>query len=199
MTAVVKAKPSAAFWSLASEADRACLEKQLGRQPRQVAGIARRCAQGCPAVAVNYPLPRKAGDAVFFPTLFWLSCPAAVKAVSRWEDAGMIRTLQERLQQEPALRKKMDAAHAEYLRLRNELVTPAQRARLGKENPRLAKSLDTLGIGGLTPGWTLKCLHLHYAHYLATRRNPVGQWMALQWNLAKESKACPGCAGFAAD
>jgi hypothetical protein len=147
---------------------------------------------------VNYPLPREAGDAAFFPTLFWLSCPAAVKAVSRWEDEGWIRVLQDRLKAETAWREKMDAAHTEYVHLRNALVTSAERARLEEQNPRLAQDLNKLGIGGLMPGWTLKCLHLHYAHYLATRHNPAGQWVAARWSLAKESKHCPGCEGIVA-
>jgi uncharacterized protein len=164
-----------------------------------VAGIARRCARGCPAVVVSHPLSGEGGKTVFFPTLFYLTCPAAVKAVSRWEDAGGIRAWQTRLQSEPGLRKKMDAAHREYLRLRNTLVSPARRRRLGEENPRLARDLETRGIGGLLPGWTLKCLHLHYAHYLATGHNPVGQGVEARWSLAKESRQCPGCDGLAAD
>jgi hypothetical protein len=198
MTRALKNKQAAAAWPRASDADGACLERQLKRPPRHLAGIARRCAQGFPAVAVNYPLPQSAGDAAFFPTLFWLSCPAAIKILSRWEDEGWIRVWQQRLKSEPALREKMDAAHAEYTRLRQELVAPAERTRLGRQNPRLARELAERGIGGLMPGWTLKCLHLHYAHYLATGHNPVGQWAQSLWNLEKESKHCPGCEVFAA-
>lgn len=199
MTPSVSAQRASAVWPQVTTFDRKCLQHQLGRTPRQVAGIARRCAQGRPAVVVSYPLPRAEGDAIFFPTLFWLSCPAAVKTLSRWEDEGWIKVLQERLKSEAGFKKKMDAAHVEYLRLRQTLVTPGERERLARENPRLAKDLQARGIGGLLPGWTIKCLHLHYAHYLATRHNPVGQWVEKRWSLAKSSKSCPGCDGFLAD
>ena len=37
-------------------------------------------------------------------------------------------------------------------------------------------SLRTVGVAGIRDGGT-KCLHAHYAHFLATRANPVGAWV----------------------
>ena len=50
----------------------------------------------------------------------------------------------------------------------------------GGPNVRAARGDDAIlekcGVGGLRVPEQVKCLHLHYAHFLATGDNLVGEW-----------------------
>ena len=137
----------------ASQAERGLIERQLGRPVRGSVAVAARCRYGLPMVIRTSPrLP----DGTPFPTLYWLSCPAASVAVGRLEAAGWNARLSERVAADPVLAAAHRRAHERYL---------AQRDALGRlpGDP---------GVGGL-PG-RVKCLHALYAHEVATGADPVG-------------------------
>jgi exopolyphosphatase / guanosine-5'-triphosphate,3'-diphosphate pyrophosphatase len=117
-----------------------------------------RCGPAHPLVIQNHPVDA-AGDP--FPTLYWLTCPAAVRAVSRLEADGWIRRLEQRTKEDAGFGEDLDAAHRSYA---------AERARLAPEAGGWG------GVGGSRTG--LKCLHAHYAHHLAGGPDPVGAWVA---------------------
>jgi len=96
-----------------------------------------------------------------FPTLFWLTCPAAVKAVSRVEATGEIGRYNERAERDSAFGEALERAHREYAE---------ERAR------DFAEASDWGGVGGTRRG--VKCLHAHYAWHLAGGDDPVGRWVA---------------------
>jgi exopolyphosphatase / guanosine-5'-triphosphate,3'-diphosphate pyrophosphatase len=96
-----------------------------------------------------------------FPTLYWLTCPEAVKAVSRLESAGWIKRLEERAETDPQLRTRIRRAHESYARERGAFHPGAE---------------AWGGVGGAARG--IKCLHAHYAHALAGGPDPVGLWVA---------------------
>jgi exopolyphosphatase / guanosine-5'-triphosphate,3'-diphosphate pyrophosphatase len=96
-----------------------------------------------------------------FPTTFWLTCPDAVRAVSRLEAEGWISRLNERLEADPGFAEAVAHAHAEYAR---------ERAR---DDPSAEWHG---GVGGTRKG--LKCLHAHYANHLAGGDDVVGAWLA---------------------
>jgi len=98
-----------------------------------------------------------------FPTLFWLTCPAAVKAVSRVESTGEIGRYNERAERDPAFAEALERAHREYAE---------ERAR------NLPEARDWGGVGGTRRG--VKCLHAHYANHLAGGDDPVGAEVATQ-------------------
>ena len=78
----------------ASSGERLLVEAQLGRPARGSLAIAARCRYGLPAVVRTVPqLP----DGTPFPTLYWLTCPAARVAVGRLEAAGWNAALSERV------------------------------------------------------------------------------------------------------
>ena len=104
---------------------------------------------------------RWTNGAIPFPTTFWLSCPDAVRAVSRLEAEGWISRLNERLEAEPDFADAVARAHAEYAR---------ERAR---DDPRAERHG---GVGGTSKG--LKCLHAHYANHVAGGDDVVGAWVA---------------------
>ena len=132
--------------------------EQLGRAPTVPFTVVARCPGGHPLVIRNAPVDER-GDP--FPTTFWLSCPDAVRAVSRLEAEGWISRLNERLETEPDFAEAVASAHAEYAR---------ERAR---DDPRAERHG---GVGGTRKG--LKCLHAHYANHLAGGDDVVGAWVA---------------------
>jgi hypothetical protein len=99
-------------------------------------------------------------DGTPFPTVFYLTHPAAVAAVSALEAAGMMRELTVRLTLDPVLAAAYRRAHEHYL---------AQRAALG-DVPQLAG----ISAGGMPD--RVKCLHALVGHALAAGPgvNPIG-------------------------
>ncbi len=142
-------------------ADAAVVAAQLGRPPRGLAAVAHRCPCGRPDVVETAPrLP----DGTPFPTLYYLTCPRAIAAVSRLEAAGVMRTMARRLAEEPALRQAYEAAHLDYLARRDA----AARAAAVELLPP-----GTQSAGGMPD--RVKCLHALVAQELAVPgSNPLG-------------------------
>jgi exopolyphosphatase / guanosine-5'-triphosphate,3'-diphosphate pyrophosphatase len=138
--------------------DLALVADQLGREPLTEFTVAARCSGGHPLVIRNHPLTRSGEP---FPTLYWLTCPDAVRAVSRMESEGWIKRLDDRAAEDPELRRDLERAHREYAKAR---------ARFDPESQGWG------GVGGSRAG--VKCLHAHYAHHLAGGPDPVGAWVA---------------------
>jgi len=142
--------------------DEAVVERQLGRPPRALRRVAHRCPCGLPDVVETAPrLP----DGTPFPTLYYLTCPRAVAAVSRLEAAGEMRLMAERLAGDPPLRRAYLAAHRDYLARRDEAARAA--------------GVDPLPPGTQSAGGMpdrVKCLHALAAHELAVPgANPLGR------------------------
>ena len=143
------------------------IERQIGRPPRGVLGIARRCSFGYPQVIRVAPVV----DGKPFPTGAWLTCPFLVSAIGRLEAAGWVGQLEEAMAADPALADAMDRAHERAVAERRALLTDADRRALR------ANGIGALekGIGGIADRRRLKCLHLHAAAALAAAGgNPVG-------------------------
>ena len=138
--------------------DLALVREQLGRDPLTEFSVVARCGSGHPLVIRNHPIDFEGKP---FPTLFWLTCPEAVKAVSRLEADGWIKRLDVRAQEDAAFGAALDAAHREYA---------DERARWSKD------AREWGGVGGSRAG--LKCLHAHYANHLAGSADPIGRWLA---------------------
>ncbi|MFN2589453.1 MAG: DUF501 domain-containing protein, partial [Actinomycetota bacterium] len=145
---------------IASPSDIREVAAQLGRQPTTPFTVVARCSVGHPLVIKNRPLD---ADGNPFPTLYWLTCPETVKAVSRLESDGWIKRLDRQAEADPDLRVALRRAHEDYARERESL-------HMG--------SGSWGGVGGTIRG--LKCLHAHYAHYVAGGRDPIGAWVASQ-------------------
>ena len=132
--------------------------EQLGREPTIPFTVVARCPGGHALVTRNRPFDDEGSP---FPTLFWLTCPQAVRAVSLVESGGAIAELNERIRTDSDLAFAVERAHAEYAR---------ERAR---DDPR-AQAFG--GVGGTRIG--IKCLHAHYANHLAGGDDVLGAWVA---------------------
>jgi len=140
--------------------DLTLVRRQLGREPTTPFTVVARCPDGHPLVIRNHPVDAEGHP---FPTLFWLTCPVAVKAISRVESQGAIARLNERLEADHAFAAALDDAHRVYA---------AERARAVPE------AAGWGGVGGTRVG--LKCLHAHYANHIAGGTDPVGAWVAAE-------------------
>jgi len=118
-----------------------------------------RDASGAPVVVQNAPFTR---DGTPMPTRYWLVDPELTRRVSRLEAAGGVRTAQGAV--DPT---ELRAAHERYAAARDAEV-PADHV-----GPR-----PYGGVGGTRVG--VKCLHAHYAWYLAGGDDPVGRWVDVQ-------------------
>jgi uncharacterized protein len=142
--------------------DEAVVAAQLGRAPRSLRAVAHRCPCGLPDVVET--APRLAGGTPF-PTLYYLTCPRAVAAVSRLEATGFMRELAGRLAHDSALRAAYLAAHRDYLARREAAAAAAGVTPL---------PAGTQSAGGMPT--RVKCLHALVAHELAVPgANPVGR------------------------
>ena len=153
-------------------------ERQLGRAPRSLVGVAARCPFGRPAVLVQAPYD---GQGAPFPTIYWLSCPTLVQAVGRFEAAGGIATLTAELAGDPELARDLAVVERRVI---------DARARLAAPGPRLdgGEALRA-GIAGEAPGGGLKCLHAHVATALANPPYRLGL-LALERAGATYPAAC---------
>ncbi len=142
------------------ESDLRIVREQLGRDPTVGFSVVARCFDGHPFVIRNDPYD-PAGRP--FPTLFWLTCPDAVKAVSRVESIGRIRELNERASTEVVFGTAVAAAHQEY----------------ASERARGFPGAEAFGgVGGTRAREAVKCLHAHYANHFAGGEDPVGAIVA---------------------
>lgn len=140
-----------------TDTDIAEVSRQLGRPARGVIGIAARCVCGNPTVVATSPrLP----DGTPFPTLYYLSHPAATAAISTLEATGVMTELTAEMQDDPSIADAYRAAHESYL---------ADRA-LVEDVPEIAG----FSAGGMPE--RVKCLHALAGHALAAGPgvNPIG-------------------------
>jgi hypothetical protein len=149
---------------MATEADRAVVARQLGREPRTLRRVAVRCPFGAPAVTEQNPY---APDGEPFPTTYYLTCRHLVAAVSRLEAAGGVEGWSAAVRGDPSLAASLAAADDEQRQLRRELAG-------GRNGSDGGASLG-YGIGGSRRGGSLKCLHAHVAFALARPGYELGE------------------------
>ncbi len=136
--------------------DVALLTERLGRPPEGDFEVVVRSADGAPVVIRNAPFLR---DGTPMPTRYWLVDPSLRAAVSRLESSGGVRAAEAAVDPE-----ELAAAHAAYAAERDAAIDPAH------TGPR-----PSGGVGGTRRG--VKCLHAHYAWFLAGGDDPVGRWV----------------------
>ena len=139
-----------------TEADRAVVARQIGREPRAFRRVAVRCPFGRPAVTEQSPYDREGNP---FPTTYYVTCRRLVAAISRLEAAGGVERWTAAAAADPVLADSLAAAHDESRRLRRELAA-------GETGRDAGASLD-LGVGGAGRTGSLKCLHAHVGFALA--------------------------------
>ena len=140
-----------------ADADARAVRERLGREPQADFEVVVRDAHGLPVVVRNAPLTH---DGTPMPTRYWLLDPDLVHRIGQIEGEGGVRAAEQAVDPDELAR-----AHVEYAAERDAAL-PA-----GHVGPRPAG-----GVGGTRVG--VKCLHAHYAWYLAGGDDPVGRWVA---------------------
>ena len=136
--------------------DVALLTERLGRAPEGDFEVVVRSPDGNPVVIRNSPFLR---DGTPMPTRYWLVDPAVRAAVARLEAGGGVRAAEAAVDA-----GVLAAAHAAYAAERDGAIDPDH------AGPR-----PSGGVGGTRKG--VKCLHAHYAWFLAGGDDPVGRWV----------------------
>ena len=150
------------------------VSRQLGRPARGVIGIAARCVCGAPTVVATAP---RLDDGTPFPTLYYLSHPAATAAISTLEATGVMVEFTELLAANSDLREQYTRAHESYI---------ADRETMGA-----IPEIDGISAGGMPN--RVKCLHALAGHALAAGPgvNPIGDLALQRSTWSPEVCACP--------
>lgn len=139
------------------EDDLARVALLLGREPAGEFDVVVRDSSGAPAVIRNAPI---LGDGRPMPTRYWLVDERLRRLVGRLESEGGVRAAEAEVDA-----GELAEAHARYAAERDAAIPE------GHSGPR-----PSAGVGGTRRG--VKCLHAHYAWYLAGGDDPVGRWVA---------------------
>lgn len=137
----------------------------LGREPRGRFEVVVSDDDGEPLVIRNAPL---FDDGTPMPTLYWLVGKKACRLVDRLEAAGGVRAAEAAVSDD-----ELAAAHARYAAERDASLPPGW-----------AGARPSGGVGGTRKG--VKCLHAHYAYWLAGGDDPVGRWVAEHLDQAEQ-------------
>jgi hypothetical protein len=137
-------------------ADVEAVRASIGREPVAAFEVVVRDGGGAPAVIRNAPFT---ADGRPMPTRYWLVDREVAREVARLEAAGGVKAADAAV--DPAA---LAAAHRAYEAERDAAV-PADWT-----GPR-----PFGGVGGTRQG--VKCLHAHYAYWLAGGADPVGEWV----------------------
>jgi hypothetical protein len=132
------------------------VRERLGREPTADFEVVVRDGDGAPVVVKNAPLTR---DGTPMPTRFWLVDPGLATQISRLEAAGGVRAAEAAVDPD-----QLAAAHAAYAEERDRAIPSGHTG---------ARPFG--GVGGTRRG--VKCLHAHYAWFLAGGDDPVGRWV----------------------
>jgi hypothetical protein len=159
-----------------SDDDRAAVAALLGREPDGEFEVVVRRPDGGPLVIRNKPLLPSGRP---MPTRYWLVGEPERTWVGRLEAEGGVDRAEAEVDPEA-----LATAHAEAAAERDAALPPDH------EGPR-----PSGGVAGTRTG--VKCLHAHYAAWLAGVDDPVGDWVDA--HLAEVGGAPTGSAGSRAD
>lgn len=142
---------------MATNTDVEAVAERLGREPTVEFEVVTRDDSGAPAVIRNAAFDAYGTP---MPTLYWLVDLVACRAVGQLESAGGVRQAEAEVDTAELAR-----AHAAYAAERDQLIPDDH-----------VGARPSGGVGGTSRG--VKCLHAHYAYFLAGGDDPVGRWVA---------------------
>lgn len=156
-----------------SERDVELVSAQLGRPARDVIGIPARCVCGAPTVVATQP---RLSTGTPFPTLYYLSHPAATAAVSTLEAVGRMAELSALLEGDDTMQHGYRLAHESYLADRDSIL--------------VVDEIAGYSAGGMPT--RVKCLHALVGHSLAVGPgvNPIGDLALAECGWSPEVCAC---------
>ena len=173
------------------------LTYQLSRRPRNLIEIKKRCFNQYPQVVVTHPILEKEDQLNIFPTTFWLTCPEVKYMIDKLENQGLIDQLQQKMTNQQEFADEIEKAHQEYASYRLNLIDDNKLKKIKNNYTGQYKVLKKSGVGGILEFSGIKCLHTHYADYLARGKNPIGELVSeyLDKEFAQQEilKNCERC------
>ncbi len=153
------------------------IKESLGRTPKGQYKVERVGSQNQVLVISVLPIVEQKP----FPTTYWLVSPELKKLISHIERDGAISLLEKEIAEDASLKEKLFNDHRSYIKDRHALAHE-----LNEKDHQTYESMnwEKIGIGGIRDWNFIKCLHLHYAHYLA-RGNTVGELIEKRFSLLK--------------
>ena len=139
-----------------AQIDQQRVQELLGREPAGDFEVVVRDAGGDPVVIRNSPILY---DGTPMPTRYWLVGEISRRNVGRLEADGGVRRAEAEVDGD-----ELRMAHDRYAQEREAAIPPDH------AGPR-----PSAGVGGTRRG--VKCLHAHYAWFLAGGDDPVGRWV----------------------
>ena len=133
--------------------------------------VLRRCRHGYPCLVALGPerdAPGREEGRVPYGAvadLLWLTCPFLHDAIHRLESEGYVRRIGSRVDGDRDSR-------FDFISLRRKRFP---RLLSGDPDDPALRAIAASGVGGSRGGAGLKCLHAHFAHYLANGRNAAGR------------------------
>jgi len=156
-----------------TDRDIAIVSAQLGRPARDVIGIPARCVCGAPTVVATNP---RLADGTPFPTLYYLTHPAATAAMSDLEATHVMVEFGQLLDENEDVRAQYARAHEQYVADREGIL--------------VVDELAGISAGGMPS--RVKCLHAVAGHALAvgTGVNPIGDLALSRGDWSPEVCEC---------
>lgn len=148
------------------------VEALLGRRPEGAFEVVVRDTAGTPVVIRNHPV---LDDGRPMPTRYWLVGRVLRARIGTLESSGGVRNAEAAC--DPVA---LAAAHDRYALERDAAIPDAH-----------SGHRPSGGVGGTRQG--VKCLHAHYAWFLAGGDDPVGRWVHHQISLEVKPVAAIDC------
>lgn len=151
---------------------------ELGKEPKGMEFITAIDSRGRPlALQVSALVGGKP-----FPTFYWLSSAFLVKELSHLEAAGLIKTLEQRLQDDPVLMAEYQKSHEDYVTRRWAAMSQATKDEV--ECLGFTDVFTKRGVGGIENWQQVRCLHTQYAHHLSSGNNAIGRILDEEYGIA---------------
>lgn len=149
--------------TILSEEDIKIVARQIGRIPKNIIRIVRRCSCGFPVVIESHSVL----EGKPFPTVYWLTCPYLRYQISKLESNGGVKRFETLLSESLELYAKHVEAHLKASERAIELARNASCS--------VIERLSRCGMGGIADFKHVKCLHMHVAYHIGGIKNPVGE------------------------
>ena len=139
----------------------------LGREPRGLEAVQVRDSNGEPSVIRVCSMV----EGKPFPTMFWLIDNKLNYWLDGLEARGVIKQLQQEVDQSESLQQQLRQDHLAYVEMRKTYMSELVKNTLKRLN--YYDQLVVRGIGGIANYTRIRCLHTYYAAHLV-KKNTVG-------------------------
>lgn len=163
---------------LPSADDIAVIKKQIHSEKVDPYSVPIRCSYGFPMLIVLKINSSGKLDYSNLANPIWLTCPYLNNKIHNIENKGYIAKITAFMESDRVMKTHMHDAHAEFYFMRKKMY----HRQFNTPYPVELTDRFNLGIGGIQDIKHIKCLHLHFGHFLICANNKVGYMTKLLLN-----------------